>query len=42
MTGPCFETGAPRCARLHRVVAVAEGRVLSSAVAYRVCEFVNG
>jgi len=42
MTQPRFETGDPRYAWLNRVVAVAEGRVLPSAVEYRVYEVVNG
>jgi len=42
MTQPRFETGDPRYAWLNRVVAVAEGRVLPSAVEYRVYELVNG
>ena len=42
MTQPRFETGDPRYAWLNRVVAVAEGRVLESAVEYRVYELVNG
>ncbi len=42
MTQPRFETGDSRYAWLNRVVAVAEGRVLPSAVAYRIYELVNG
>jgi hypothetical protein len=42
MTQPRFETGDSRYAWLNRVVAVAEGRVLPSAVAYRVFKLVNG
>jgi hypothetical protein len=42
MTQPRFETGDARYAWLNRVVAVAEGRVLPSAVEYRVYELVNG
>lgn len=37
---PRFETGDPRYAWLNRVVAVAEGRALPSAVEYRVFEVV--
>jgi hypothetical protein len=42
VTQPRFETGDPRYAWLNRVVAVAEGRVLPSAVEYRVYEVVLG
>ena len=42
MTQPRFETGDPRYAWLNRLVAVAEGRVLPSAVEYRVYEVVLG
>ena len=41
MTQPRFETGDPRYAWLNRVVAVAEGRVLPNAVAYRVYQVLN-
>jgi hypothetical protein len=41
MTQPRFETGDPGYAWLNSVVAVAEGRVLPSAVEYRVFEVVN-
>ncbi|MDB4433485.1 DUF3237 domain-containing protein [bacterium] len=41
MTQPRFETGDPRYAWLNSVVAVAEGRVLPSAVEYRVFQVVG-
>ena len=41
MTQPRFETGDERYAWLNRVVAVAEGRALPSAVEYRVFELLN-
>lgn len=41
MTQPRFETGDERYAWLNRVVAVAEGRPLPSAVEYRVFEVCN-
>jgi hypothetical protein len=41
MTQPRFETGDPRYDWLNRVVAVAEGRLLPSAVEYRVYELLN-
>lgn len=41
MITPRFETGDPRYAWLHRVVAVGQGRLLPSAVAYRVFEVLN-
>jgi hypothetical protein len=41
MTQPRFETGDARYAWLNSTVAVAEGRVLPSAVEYRVFELVN-
>jgi len=40
VTQPRFETGDPRYTWLNRVVAVAEGRILPSAVEYRVHEVV--
>ena len=40
MTQPRFETGDPRYAWLNRTVAVAEGRILPSAVEYRLYEVV--
>jgi hypothetical protein len=42
MTQPRFETGDPRYAWLNAVVAVGEGRVLPSAVEYRIYQVVNG
>lgn len=42
MTSPRFETGDARYAWLNRVVAVAEGRVIPSAVEYRVYQVLNG
>lgn len=42
MTQPRFETGDPRYRWLNRVVAVGEGRVMPSAVEYRIFELVNG
>jgi len=42
MTAPRFETGDPRYAWINRVVTVAEGRILPSAVEYRVYQVVNG
>ena len=42
VTQPRFETGDERYAWLNRVVAVAEGRVLPSAVEYRVFEVLSG
>ena len=41
MTQPRFETGDPRYSWLNSVVAVAQGRVLRSAVEYRVYQVVN-
>jgi len=41
MTQPRFETGDSRYEWLNRVVAVAEGRLLPSAVEYRVYELLN-
>jgi hypothetical protein len=41
MTQPRFETGDPRYSWLNSVVAVAQGRVLRSAVEYRVHQVVN-
>jgi len=41
MTQPRFETGDARYAWLNRMVAVAEGRALPSAVEYRVFELLN-
>jgi hypothetical protein len=41
MTQPRFETGDARYAWLNRVVAVAEGRAMPSAVEYRVFELCN-
>ena len=42
MTQPRFETGDTRYRWLNRVMAVGEGRVMPSAVEYRVFELVNG
>lgn len=42
MTQPRYETGDARYKWLNRVMAVAEGRLASSAVEYRVFELVNG
>ena len=42
VTQPRFETGDARYAWLNRVLAVAEGRVLPSAVAYRVFRLAQG
>lgn len=42
MTQPRFETGDPRYTWLNRLVAVAEGRMMTNAVEYRVFECVNG
>jgi hypothetical protein len=41
MTQPRFETGDPRYQWMNRIVAVAEGRVLPSAVEYNVYQLVN-
>ena len=41
MTQPRFETGDPRYAWLNSTVAVSQGRVLPSAVEYRVYQVVN-
>ena len=41
MTQPRFETGDTRYRWLNRVMAVGEGRVMPSAVEYRVFELVN-
>jgi len=42
MAQPRYETGDARYKWLNRVMAVAEGRVASSAAEYRVFELVNG
>jgi len=42
MTQPRYETGDARYKWLNRVIAVAEGRVVSSAVEYQVFELVHG
>ncbi len=42
MTQPRYETGDARYKWLNRVMAVAEGRVVSSAVEYQVFELVHG
>lgn len=42
MTQPRFETGDERYQWLNNIVAVAEGRILSGGVEYRVYECING
>jgi hypothetical protein len=42
MTQPRFETGDPRYTWLNSVVAVAEGRIVSNGVEYRVFQVVSG
>lgn len=42
MTQPRYETGDARYKWLNRVVAVAEGRLVPSAVEYQIFELVNG
>ena len=42
MTQPRFETGDARYSWVNRIMGVAEGRLVPSAVEYRVFELVNG
>lgn len=42
MTQPRFETGDARYSWVNRIMAAAEGRLVPSAVEYRVFELVNG
>jgi hypothetical protein len=42
MTQPRYESGDARYQWLNRVIAVAEGRVVSSAVEYQTFELVHG